>query len=137
MPKAKKKVTPISKPPQMYIVDIWDRVYHNRTTISKDIDTFRGQLAYSESRDKVINLSPNDGACENVIQHGFPVDSIMYSPSETPKEWILNMHKAFLGVEYIASEAVSYYESEISLNDEVLIALGEGTGHQPRYPDVV
>lgn len=137
MPKAKKKVTPKPKLPQMYVVDIWDRVYHNRTTISKDIDTFRGQLAYSESRDKVINLSPSDGACENVVQHPFTVDRISYNPSTTPKEWIVNIHKAVIGPRYIASEAIVFYETEHKLSDTVLIALGEGTGHQPRYPDVV
>ena len=135
MPKKKKTTQP--KPPQMYIVDIWDRVYRNRTTISKDIDTFRGQLAYSESRDKIINLSPTDAACENVIQHGYLIENVIYSPTETPKDWIMNMHKAFLNPKYIASEAVPYYESEIVLTDEALVALGESPVVQTFYPDSV
>lgn len=135
MPKKKKTTQP--KPPQMHIVDIWNRVYQNRTTISKDIDTFRGQLAYSESRNKIINLSPADAACENVMQHGYLIENVIYSPTETPKDWIVNMHKAFLNPKYVASEAVPYYESEITLTDEVRIALGEESVNQTRYPDTV
>ena len=149
MPKAKKstktKTTTkkvekkIEEPkiPQMYVIDIWDRVYHSRTTISKDIDTFRGSIAYSESRDKLINLNPRDGACEGFINHSFTVNNISYSPTEQPKEWIMNVHKGVIDRKSIASDVSIYYESEVELPKEVLISLGEASAHTVSFPSIV
>jgi len=139
MPKKKKKVTKQPTPPQIHVVDIWDRVYPNRTTISKDIDTFRGSIVYSESRDKAINLSPTDAACENVMTHAYPLNGVMYTPKENPKEWVTNMHKTFSENphRYIVSEPMVFFESEFTFSPQVLIDLGETTTHQTRYPDVV
>jgi hypothetical protein len=96
------------------------KIIVKKEPIAKNIEA--ATYAYFESRDELSILQGQDGAYGADIENLFINDILIIdkdtgaksvvSRTENPKLWIQSLYKAELGKPYIASEAVSYYETE-------------------------
>ena len=109
MAKAKKSTKTKERVPQRYEVEI----YKKREPHDKNI--LAGRFGYWESTQelKLLEYTPNYGAdMEDLIIGDILVGKANISVSNTPKDWITNLHNATLGFGYIATEARMLNETE-------------------------
>jgi len=87
-----------------------------------NLNEYAATFGYYETSNELRIILGKDGAYGADVENIFINDILIIDPdtgaksviSKTthPKAWIQNLHKAVLGKPYIASEAVSHYETE-------------------------
>ena len=114
----KKEIVEKTTVPKRLEVKIKVAARFSKTNLNEYAATF----GYYETSNELGIIQGKDGAYGADVENIFISDILIIDPdtgaksviSKTthPKAWIQNLHKAALGKPYIASEAVSHYETE-------------------------